>query len=114
MFEFLRRRKAPDLAGEVRQQFKDAEQAIGMKWRGFVATVHFKSEIPLADQIDVFAGPVHEYVTAKYPLVILGPQGAGAFWLLVFTAIREAGTHPQVELNAAIAQLKARHASGLA
>jgi hypothetical protein len=53
MFEFLRRRRAPDHAGEIRRQFKDAEQAIGMKWQSFVATVHLESEISLAVEFNI-------------------------------------------------------------
>jgi hypothetical protein len=111
MFKFLKNRRAATSAAEIERQFKDAEHDIGAKWVDFLAKVHFNSEVTLSERIDSFAVPVFNWVTAKYPLVAIGPAGAGACWLLIFTAIRDSRTHSPDVLNAAIAELKSKYAS---
>jgi hypothetical protein len=109
MFEFFKKRQLAKAAREIDEQFKGAALGIGARWTEFVASVHFKSDVSLSQKIDSFAGPMHEWVAAKYPLVTVGPPGA--YWLLVFTAILESHTHSRDEVNAAVAELKSKYAS---
>jgi hypothetical protein len=106
MFEFFKKRQLARAAREIDDQFKGAAHGIKAKWIDFVANVHFNSDVSLSQKIDAFAGPMLEWVAAKYPLVAVGPAGAGAYWLLVFTAVLESHTHSRDEVNAAVAGVK--------
>ena len=78
------------------------------KWIYFNETIHLKADVPLPQKIDLFVQPIQQFFQSKYPLLLLGLSEI--FWLTVFTAILESGTHPKEEVNAAIAELKGKYA----
>jgi hypothetical protein len=112
MFSLFKKRKvAPspeELTAILRQQSGAACEDFKVKWIAFNSAVHFKAEVPLSAKIDAFASPVHQYYESKYPVLASGT--AEMFWLALFTAILESGTHPKEAVNTAIAELRKKHA----
>jgi hypothetical protein len=79
-----------------------------VKWIGYNDAVHFNGEVPLLAKIDAFASPMRRYYESKYPALASGT--AEMFWLALFTAILESGTHPKEAANTAIAELRRKYA----
>jgi hypothetical protein len=108
LFDFLKKRKQPLTAEFLRAQSSAAVEDIKAKWINYHNTVHFKDDVPLADVMDSFIGPIHLFFEKKYPVLATGP--ANVFFLATFTAILESKTHPTAEVNAAIETLKPKYA----
>jgi hypothetical protein len=112
MFSLFKRRKvAPspkDFTAIIKQQSNAACEDFKVKWIAFNNAVHFKDEVPLSARIDAFASPVHQFYESKYPVLASGT--AEVFWLALFTAILESGTHPKDAVNAAIVDLRKKFA----
>ena len=107
MFEFFKKKPSVPSADELKQLTVAAREDVKGKWIHFHKTVHFSAEDPLSQKIDFFIQPVHQFVQNKYPVLLSGPSEI--FWLTVFTAILESGTHPKETVNAAIAELKPKY-----
>jgi hypothetical protein len=115
MFAWLKKKLIPTdevtpLENQMRTEAAESVEIIKAKWIQFHNTVHLKAEIPLAQKIDFFLEPIHQFYEKKYPLLAAGP--AEHFFLTTFTAILESGTHPTAEINAAIAQFRGKYAKG--
>ncbi|MGO9327450.1 MAG: hypothetical protein ACLQJ0_04965 [Steroidobacteraceae bacterium] len=112
MFSLFKKRKvAPsseDFAAILRQQRDAVCEDFKVRWIAFNNAVHFKAEVPLSEKIDAFASPIQQYYESKYPILASGT--AEMFWLALFTAILESGTHPKEQVNGAIAELKGKYA----
>ena len=108
MFGFFKKRKSEPPADELSAQTASALEDVKGKWIYFNETIHLKTDVPLSQKIDFFVQPIQQFFQSKYPLLLLGPSEI--FWLTVFTAILESGTHPKEEVNAAIAELKEKYA----
>ena len=108
MFGFFKKRKSAPTADELSAQTASALEEVKGKWIYFNETIHLKADIPLSQKIDLFVQPIQQFFQSKYPLLLLG--SSEIFWLTVFTAILESGTHPKEEVNAAIAELKGKYA----
>ncbi len=109
MFGFFKKRSAaPPTTDELRQLSLAALDEVKAKWLHFDATVHLVEGAPLAEKIDVFAAPLAQLFQSKYPALLLG--GSKMFWLTIFTAILESGTHPKDTVNEAIEVLRAKYA----
>jgi len=104
MFGFFKKRPSVSFADELSRLTASASEDVKGKWVQFNQAVHLKAEVPLSQKIDLFVQPVQQFFQNKYPVLLQGP--AEIFWLTVFTAILESGTHPKEEVNAAIAELK--------
>jgi len=107
MFECFKKRPPAPSADELRQLTASACEDVKAKWLHFHETVHLQAEVPLSQKIDFFVQPVHQFFENKYPVLLRGPSEI--FWLTVFTAILESGTHPKEAVNAAIAELKTKY-----
>ena len=109
MFGFLKRRKAaPPTARDLKATVADAEIELQRKWLQFVQTVHFKDGVSLSSRIEAFAPLAQEFIRRQHPLILTGP--AGAFWLLIFNAVRESGTNTVDEINVAVRELRQKFA----
>jgi hypothetical protein len=109
MIGLFKKRKTFPTADELRGQMARATEDIKAKWIGFHSTMHFKADVPLSLKMDTFITPIQLFFEKKYPVLAAGP--AETFWLTTFTAILESGTHPKEQVNAAIAELRAKYAS---
>lgn len=108
MFGFFKKRKSVPTAEELSALTASALEDVKSKWLYFNETVHLKADVPLSQKIDFFVQPIQQFFQTKYPLLLLG--SSEIFWLTVFTAILESGTHPKEEVNSAIAELKSKYA----
>jgi len=108
MFNLFKRRKEEPSQDELRAVLRSAEAEVTAKWTHFVATAHFKDEVPLADRIDGFANPIQTFLFKKYPVLQTAP--GGVFWLLLFNSVAASKSHSTAQLNEAVATLKGRHA----
>ena len=77
------------------------------KWIHFCQTIPCRDEVSLAERIDMFAIPAYEFMQLKYPFVMQG--GAKAFWLSVFTAVKESGTHPTEQVTEGVSELNQKY-----
>ena len=110
MFGRVRNKKsqADALADELTSQTAECVEKIKAKWVYFNKTVKSKEGVPLWVMIELFAKPVQEFVEKYYPLLLTGP--IFHFWMMIFTAILESGTHPRETVNQAIAELEKKYA----
>lgn len=107
MFKFFKKRCAVPSAEDLSRLTASAREDVKGKWVEFNKTIHLKAEIPLSQRIDLFAQPVQNLFQKQYPMLLLG--STEIFWLAVFTAILESGTHPKDQVNAAIAELRGKY-----
>ena len=107
MFGLFKKRSVMPSAEELGRLAAAAADETRAKWVHFHQTVHLKAEVPLAEKIDFFAQPLSQFFQSKYPQLLLG--GSEMFWLTVFTAVLESGTHPKDQVNAAVAQLQIKY-----
>jgi len=82
--------------------------ALRPKWKMFCETMPFPDDMPLADRIEAFSAPAMAGMFKHYPSTKVAPPGV--LWMMIFTAVLESKTHVVADVNAAIAQLEARHA----
>jgi len=108
MFRFFKKRNSVPSAEDLGQITGSAREEVRTKWIYYTQTIHFRPEVPLSERIDSFAQPIHQFFENKYPILLVG--SSEIFWLTVFTAILQSGTHPKEEVNAAIAELKKKYA----
>lgn len=105
---FKKKQKGFPSADELKRLTAAACEEVKAKWVYFNETIHFKESVPLSQKIGSFAQPIQEFFKSKYPVLLLGPTEI--FWLTVFTAILESGTHPKEKVNAAIEELRIKYA----
>jgi uncharacterized protein (DUF2132 family) len=108
MFGLFKNKPAAPSAKELKRLTGLAREDVKAKWIHYHKTIHLSPDVPLSQKIDFFVQPVHQFFESKYPLLLAGPTEI--FWLTVFTAILESGTHPKEAVNAAIAELKSKYA----
>lgn len=108
MFEFFKKRQSTATADDLEKSVSRAQEDVKQRWRQFHEAVHLKEGTTLATKIDLFAQPIQQFIQSNYPVVSNGPTEV--FWLIVFTAILESGTHPTEEVNSAIATLQTKYA----
>lgn len=108
MFGLFKKRAAVPSADDLRRLTVSAREDVKAKWVQFNETVHLKPGIPLSQRIDAFAQPIQQFFETKYPALLLG--SSELFWLTIFTAILESGTHPKDEVNAAVGELRSKYA----
>jgi len=106
MFGFFKKRASLPTTEDVQLIAASARQDIKRKWLYFDQTIHFKAEAPLSEKIDLFAQPLREFVAKKYPLLLTSGE---IFWLTVFSAILESGTHSKELVNEAIEELQGKY-----
>jgi hypothetical protein len=109
MFGLFKKKPAVPSAEELKRLTGLAHEEVKAKWLHYHQTAHLSPDVPLSQKIDFFVQPVHQFFESKYPLLLAGPTEI--FWLTVFTAILQSGTHPKEAVNAAIAELKPKYAS---
>jgi len=97
----------PTTSGELSAITAAAIGDVKAKWIQFDSTVHWKADVPLSAKIGAFVEPISKFVEGKYPTLMRGP--AEVFWLTVFTAILESGTHAKDDVNRAIGELKKKY-----
>lgn len=107
MFGLFKKRNSyppeQDLAVLTRAACRDIKE----KWIYFNNTIHYKTEVPLAERIDAFAQPVSQFYRDKYPQLFVG--GPQIFWIITCAAITEASTHPPDIVSAAVPQARAKY-----
>lgn len=108
MFGLFKKRASVPSADDLRKLTASAHEDVKAKWIQFNETVHLKAGIPLSQRIDAFAQPLQQFFETKYPALLLA--SSEIFWLTIFTAILESGTHPKEEVNGAIGELKLKYA----
>lgn len=96
------------LADELKGMLVAARHDVKDKWVYFHSNIHLKADVPLSQKIELFPNPLQQFFQTKYPVLLAGPSEM--YWLTIFTAILESGTHPKDEVNAAIADLQAKYA----
>ena len=104
MFSFLKRLQPEPTVDELRAIRDAAQREVEEKWLYFCKTLHFNTDVPLANRIQAFASPVREFISNKYPTLLQGP--GQLFWLIIFNAVLASGTHSAEEVNAAVAELR--------
>ena len=107
MFEFLKRKQKRPPASDLARMSDAARTEVLAKWIQFHETIHLKEDVPLAQKIDLFAQPLSQLFESKYPQLLAG--GSEIFWLTIFTAVIESGTHTKEQVNAAVATLQGRY-----
>jgi len=95
------------MTDELRRMTSAALSDVKRKWIQFDSTIHLKAEVPLSKKIDLFVQPITQFIEKKYPALMLGPSEM--FWLTVFTAILESGTHAKDDVNRAIGELREKY-----
>ena len=108
MFGLFKKRSPAPSAEELKRLTTLAREEVKAKWIHYHQTVHLRPEVLLSEKIDLFVQSVHQFFENKYPLLLSGPPEI--FWLTVFAAILESGTHPKEVVNAAIAELRPKYA----
>jgi hypothetical protein len=108
MFGLFKKKQPVPSADELKRLTALARDEVKAKWIQYHQTVHLRPEASLSEKIDFFVQPMHQFFENKYPLLLTGPSEV--FWLTVFTAILESGTHPKEAVNAAIAELRPKYA----
>jgi hypothetical protein len=108
MFGFFKKRDKFANAAELSSQSDAALREVKEKWIYFHNTIHLKDDVPLSLKIDAFSQPVAQFFQQKYPQLLLG--GSQIFWMTIFTAVLESGTHSTDQVNAAISQLQKKYA----
>lgn len=106
---FTKRNPTPT-AKDLSSQTASALEEVKGKWIYFNEVAQLQPSVPLSRKIELFLQPIQQYFQAKYPLLLAGPSEV--FWLTVFTAILESGTHPKEEINAALAELRSQGVVG--
>lgn len=107
MFSFFKKQKSEPTTEEISTLASSALEEVKGKWIYFNETVHLTSDVSLSQKIALFAQPIQQLFQTRYPLLLLG--SSEIFWLTVFTAILESGTHSKENVNAAIAELKSKY-----
>ncbi len=108
MFGFFKKKQKDFPSGEEFELLMaNACEEVKAKWIYFNESIALKESVPLSKKIDLFAQPIHMFFTNKYPALLLG--STEIFWLTVFTAILESGTHPKEKVNAAIEELRTKY-----
>lgn len=102
-----RQERVSEIAAELNQLVEQCVIDLKNKWLGYCQVLVFKDEVPLSDRIDGFAYPVQEFVRSKYPVLL--SDGGSMFWMMVFTAVIESGTHPIEEVSAATKALEKKY-----
>ena len=104
---FKKKQPTPPNAEELGRLAAQATEETRQKWVHFHQTVHLKPDLPLAAKIDFFSQPLSEFFKTKYPKLLFG--GSEIFWLAIFTAVLESGTHPKEQVNIAVADLQKKY-----
>jgi hypothetical protein len=108
MFKLFKKRSpVPDKDG-LSALSDSALAEVKDKWIAFDRTVHLNDSISLGEKIDLFAQPLSDFFQTRYPALLLG--GAQIFWLTIFTAVLESGTHSKMAVNDAAAELRGKYA----
>jgi len=108
MFNLFKKKKASlpafqDLGALAAQATDETRE----KWLHFHRNVHLKEEVSLATKIDLFSQPLAQFFNTKYSQLLLGSPDI--FWMAVFTAVLESGTHPKEQVNAAVEELRSKY-----
>ena len=112
--EEARKREAPvqpavseeDVSTAIKEQILQCSGKLREKWVSFCERVPFRGDVPLSERIEAFAVPAAKFVDNEYPVLMAGDERL--FWLMLFTAVLESGTHPKDEVNAATEELTAK------
>lgn len=96
MFGF--RKKSP--ADRAIAIMPSAIRHASIKWRNFHASLVFKPEVGLLDQIAIFLVPMTESLRAKYSALKEAPDSI--FLLIVAMAVERSGTHSRTEIQRAL------------
>jgi oligoendopeptidase F len=104
MFEIFKRKTKRLTAEDLTRLSETACAEVQAKWIQFNETIHLKEDESLAQKIDLFAQPISQFFQTKYPQLLAG--GSEIFWLTLFTAVQESGTHSSDQVNAAVATLQ--------
>lgn len=94
-----------DIQAESLRCIRDLEA----RWRYYNSQLKFKCDVSLAEIIDGFAMPVEVFILQTYPRL----SDSKLMWMMIFVAIQKAGTHPQDELNAAVAALQQKYGANI-
>jgi hypothetical protein len=105
---FKKKRQEFPSAEELKRLTAAAREEVKAKWIYFNETIQLNEAVPLSQKIDFFVQPIQEFFKNKYPILLIGPTEI--FWLTVFTAILESGTHSKESVNAAIEELRGKYA----
>jgi hypothetical protein len=109
MLGWFKKRTLAPTAEEIERLASSAFEEVKAKWIYFNQKVHLDPKVSLSQRIDLFAQPIQQLFHNKYQVLLVG--SSQLFWLTIFTAILESGTHPKDEVNAATAQLKDKYRS---
>jgi hypothetical protein len=99
--------KPSPTGGELTAITAAAVADVKAKWIQFDSTIRMKADVPLSAKMGAFVEPITNFIEDKYPTLTQGP--AELFWLTVFTAILESGTHAKDDVNRAIGELKKKY-----
>lgn len=108
MFGIFKKRAKKELStDELKAQMDKAVQALPGKWIEFHRQLKFKTDVQLSEIIEIFLTPAREYIVTQYPAFASAPNEV--IWMIVFTAVMEAGTHTKEDVNEAVAILEAKY-----
>jgi hypothetical protein len=104
------RRKEPDadvLAAQLSKQSEMCINQIKGRWLYYNKTFVFKPEVRFSEIIETFSIPMREFVHQSYPMLLV--SGEGIFWMMLFSAIQQSGTHDMETLNNAVAEIEKKY-----
>lgn len=107
MFGWFRKKsKEPNARPQVEAATKVCVEVFTRTWRDLDP----KAETPdeLAYEIEKFSSDAFRFMFEKFPITKHAPPFS--LWMIIFTAVQGAKTHPQTQLNEAIAMLRERYA----
>lgn len=110
MFSIFKKRQHSPTKEELSSLYKSALEDVKGKWAYFNESIHLVPTVSLPNRIDMFAQPISQFFETKYPALLAG--SSEVFWLTIFTAVLESGTHPREEVNLAISELRKKYAGG--
>jgi hypothetical protein len=109
MFTFFKKRSPVPDKDSLSALSNAALSDVKEKWLVFDRTIQLNDSVPLAHKIDMFAEPLSTFFQTKYPALLSG--GSQVFWLTIFTAVLESGTHSKEAVNDAVDSLSRRYAA---
>lgn len=106
MFRFSKKKSAKPSESGIDRITDAAVADVKGKWNTFHTTMHFKDDVPLSTLIDTFSQPIFEFFKLKYPALLVDSE---IFWLTIFTAVLESGSHSKEDVNHAVEVLKRKY-----
>ena len=88
---------------------KNCTNDIKARWFHYNDNFKFNDSVDLSQIIDGFSILIYEFVKKHYPALIGHKDSGYLFWIMVFTAVLESGTHEKDDVNRATQILRQKY-----